>query len=157
MAAASALVQMLLCAEAAHSCIVAQGDPVDAEAAAELLALVAPGDAQLAAAFASSALAPRVAALCMLHSWAQHAQQPMQPDSPAAQQQQAAAGEAGQQILRQLLTLALEDPELSAARYSALGLTHRKKVRWDGTCQLHVQRGCLEGQHQPCISRQLHG
>ena len=102
---------------------------MDAEAAAELAALVAPGDTQLAAAFGSSALAPRVAALCMLHSWVQHAQQPVQPSSSAAQAAASAAGEAGRQMWRQLLALALEDPELSAARYSAQGLTHRKKVR----------------------------
>ncbi|PRW33151.1 methyltransferase TARBP1 [Chlorella sorokiniana] len=113
------------------------GDPVDAEAAAELAALMAPGDAQLAAAFASSPLAPRVAALCLLHSWAEQAQQAQQ----AAGQQQAApaaaAAEAGRQFWRQLFDLALHDGELGATRYSSLGVAHRRKVRlWQALCVL---------------------
>ena len=123
-----------------------QGDPVDAEAAAELAALMAPGDADLAAAFASSPLAPRVAALCLLHSWVQQAQQvaeqagaqqPSAGQQQQQQQQQTAAGEAGRQLWHQLFELALHDRELSATRYSTLGVTHRKKVR-EGECTVEL-------------------
>lgn len=129
------------------SCAPPQGDPVDADAAAELASLMAPGDAKLSAAFASSPLAPRVAALCLLHSWVQQAQQAQQAgahEAAAGQQAAAAAGEAGRQLWRQLLDLALHDAELSATRYSALSIVHRKKVSGRvGKCkpaQLHMFR-----------------
>ena len=109
-----------------------QGDPVDADSAAELAALMAPGDPQLAAAFGATELAPRVAALCLLRSWVEQAQQAQQ----AQQQQQGAlqqpappaAAAAGLLMWRQLLALSASDPELGAARYGPLGTVHRKKV-----------------------------
>lgn len=110
------------------------GDPVDAEAAAELASLLAPGDAQLAAAFASSDLAPRVAVLCMLHAWAQQAQRHGEAPHTAGG---AAAAQAAALMWRQLLALAGSHPELGAVRYSPLGLVHRKKVRlWQALCVL---------------------
>ncbi|KAL4440005.1 hypothetical protein ABPG75_003006 [Micractinium tetrahymenae] len=127
------------------------GDAVDADSAAELAALIAPADAELAAAFAGSELAPRVAALCLLRCWveqagqqAQQAQQAQQRASPqgtadaaAGTGSGAAAREAGLLIWRRLLGLAASDPELSAARYSPLGHVHRKKVRvWQALCTL---------------------
>ena len=114
-----------------------QGDPADSESAAELAALLAPADAELAAAFASSELAPRVAALCTLHAWvraaqaqrgpaAAHAQEPAAAEAAAAAA--AAARDAGVQLWRRLLALATTDRELGAQRYSAMGPLHRKKV-----------------------------
>lgn len=108
---------------------------MDADSAAELAALVAPADAELAAAFAGSELAPRCAALCLLRCWVEQSERGKQ----GAPCQQGAAGaaaglagaarEAGMLVWRGLLELASADPELSAARYSPLGHVHRKKVR----------------------------
>lgn len=107
-----------------------QVDPVDS--AAELAVLLAPGHAELAVAFGASELAPRVAALCMLHCWVQQAQGTAAAEDSEALADCAAVGsearEAGLLMWRQLLALATTDPELSAARYSPLGLLHRKKA-----------------------------
>ncbi len=43
---------------------------LDAESTAELAAVMQPTDPQLAEAFATTAIAPRVAVLCLLHEWA---------------------------------------------------------------------------------------
>lgn len=114
-----------------------QGDPADAESAAELAALLAPGDAQLAAAFAACELAPRVAALCMLRVWVEAAQPQgflaRAPEQQQEEEQQPQAAEearaAGLLMWRRLQELAASDPEMSMSRYSPLGPVHRKKVR----------------------------
>jgi hypothetical protein len=133
-----------------------QGEQVDGDAAAELAALVAPADPQTAAAFAASELAPRVTALCTLHSWVQQAQQAelqrghqasmqhsgTQPEEAGALDSKTvvpvgdgrggaaeAARQAGLLMWRQLLALADTNPELSAPRCNEMGLLHRKKAR----------------------------
>jgi hypothetical protein len=102
-----------------------QSEAADAETAAEAAALVAPGDAQLAAALGSSELAPRVSALCMLRAWVEAARGGG-PDGGGAAA--AAAAAAAGDSWRCLLALARSDPELGAARYTPLSTTHRKKV-----------------------------
>lgn len=101
-----------------------QGEALDAEAAAEMAALLAPGDAAMAAAFGATELAPRVTALCLLRAWVEQAQHAA-GDGGGRE----AAAAAGRLLWRQLLDLTCSDPELRAARYGILGPTHRKKVR----------------------------
>ena len=105
---------------------------MDAGSAAELAALMAPGDPQLAATFGATELAPRVAALCQLRAWVEQAQQAQQAQQDqGASQQLAPAAAAGLLMWRQLLALSGSDPELGAARYGPLGVVHRKKVSID--------------------------
>ena len=98
---------------------------MDGETAAELAALIAPGDAHLAEAFGATKLAPRMAALCMLWSWVQQAEAEARASTIASA---APAREAGLLLWGQLLDLSASDPELSAARCTDLGKVHRKKV-----------------------------
>jgi hypothetical protein len=132
-----------------------QGEALDAEAAAEMAALLAPGDAAMAAAFGATELAPRVTALCLLRSWVEQAQQAQHPGGDGGGREAAAA--AGRLLWRQLLDLTCSDPELRAARYGILGPTHRKKVRqylangnW-GPCACSLRGWVREyDQHRKC-------
>jgi hypothetical protein len=49
----------------------AVGGALDSELPSDLAALMAPTQPELAEAYANTPLAPRVAALCMLHRWVQ--------------------------------------------------------------------------------------
>ena len=104
---------------------------MDAEAAAELAALVAPADRTLADAFAASELAPRVAALCSLRSWTQQAGGSASVSAAAADDDAAsaaaAARAAGLSMWDQLLHLATADPALAGA-VRPMSPLHRKKV-----------------------------
>ncbi|EFN52863.1 hypothetical protein CHLNCDRAFT_138347 [Chlorella variabilis] len=128
------LQQLLLWGSAEDPGQSGEGDAVDGETAAELAALIAPGDAHLAEAFEATKLAPRVAALCMLWSWVQQAEAEARASTIASA---APAREAGLLLWGQLLDLSASDPELSAARCTDLGKVHRKKVRlWQALCVL---------------------
>lgn len=96
-----------------HSLRLLQGEVVtDAESAAQLAAVLQPGDPELAAAFASTPIAPRVAALCLLHQWASSA------SAAAGEEDQAQAGTAASAAARgmweRLLALTTNNPELSS-------------------------------------------
>ncbi len=131
-----------------------QGEALDAEAAAEMAALLAPGDAAMAAAFGATELAPRVTALCLLRAWVEQAQQAQHAGGDGGGTEAAAA--AGRLLWRQLLDLTCSDPELRAARYGILGPTHCKKVRQYFACgswyHVHapLQGWVLHDQHRKC-------
>lgn len=127
---------------------------MDADSAAELAALVAPADGELAAAFAGSVLAPRCAALCLLRCWVEQSEQSATWHGSAgtAAAQADAAREAGLLAWRRLLALAATDPELSAARYSPLGHVHRKKVQGAATKRRLRDALCAHG--GPCNRQQ---
>eukprot|EP00887_Chlorella_sp_A99_P000598 scaffold17.g598.t1 len=98
----------------------------DPEQAAELAAIVAPTNPELAGLFAATELAPRVALVCMLAEWVR-----------AAQQGDAAAAAAGVAAWEVLLRHATEDEEQCSSKYLPSGSTHRKKVRvWQALCVL---------------------
>ncbi|KAK2079723.1 hypothetical protein QBZ16_002118 [Prototheca wickerhamii] len=84
----------------------------DPEALADLAALLRPLDESLGAAWAGSDVAPRVAALCLLHCWVRAGE-----GSPACA------------LWDRLLLLAATDADLASSRYQFKGPTHRRKVR----------------------------
>ena len=100
----------------------------DAEPAAELAAILAPTDPTLAAAYAGTELAPRVAAVCLMSAWARCAGE----SGPKA----GAAAAAAAAAWRFLFELATQDEELSRGTYGLHSQTHRRKVRrgvgWHG-------------------------
>jgi hypothetical protein len=89
-----------------------------------------------------------VAALCLLRSWVEQAQQAQQDQQAQDQQQRGAsqlptpAAAAGLLMWRQLLTLSVSDPELGAARYGPLGVVHRRKVSTDAALHAMSARRC---------------
>ena len=119
-------------------CAVLQGEvPIDTESATELAAVLRPADPQLAEAFATTAIAPRAAMLCLLHEWASAA---AAAEAAAGGGGSAAAAEAARDMWTQLLRLALEDTELSSNKYLLMGATHRRKV-----CLAAGREGCACG------------
>lgn len=106
---------------------------LDGPSAAELAALMAPIDPELAAAHATSATAPRVGALCVLHSWV---------EAGAAGDQDAAT--AAIAVWDRLLLWATTDEDMIAVKYFHQGPIHRRKLRiWQA---LTVLSGAVPGE-----------